>query len=771
MRRPGPIPFRRGPDGVYEVTAVDLFCGAGGTSTGLVQAVEEIEREYDIKIRLHIVAVNHWDVAISTHSANHKFAQHHCNSLKGVKPREVIKGPVDLLLASPECTHHSNARGGKPMDDQSRSSGDDVVRWADELRPGMITIENVREYRTWGPLDKHNRPIKSRKGEYFQRFLQQIRDLGYAGEDRLINCADNGDPTTRTRLFIYFKRGGGALTWPKATHAKDPAKLLVAAEKWRTARQDVIDWSDLGTSIFNRKRPLSQNTMRRIEAGLRKFSGIDLGGYLVKLYGTSTAASADDPVPTVTGQGGHIGLAVPFQIRTDCTGGKTAGVRGIDEPAATVVGSGGLGMVDPQAYIVPQFSQNPPRSVDQPVPTITTTSRGIGVAQPFLLGQNYCEERPAQPRSVDEPVPTVLAKGAISKVEPFMVAHFGEGDGQEPRTHSVDEPTPAVTSRGAAELVQPFIAEYHDDKKSEPRVKPVDEPLPTQDCANRFGLAQPFMLSAGGPEVAPRPVDEPAHTVLTRDHIGVASPFITTAGGPEGQGRTPQSVDEPIGTVIGENHRAVIEPFVIGAGGPARAGEPQTVDKPVGAVIGRQTRAVIVPVTHPDQPGQDPASRTRSVDAPLPTITTAHRGELGLAQTSFILPKRGRYGNNQPRSVEDPVQTVVPHHGAGYVVSASLVQYNGTGTARSVDEPIGTMTAKPRFALLVTFTTGEKVLLDILFRMLRPRELARAQSFPDTYEFSGKTKDIVKQIGNAVPVKTAKALCKTALMQLPQEAA
>jgi DNA (cytosine-5)-methyltransferase 1 len=658
------IPFRRAEDGQYEITAADLFCGAGGTSTGLVKAVEELEAEYGIKLRLKLVAVNHWDVAIATHSANHSFAQHKCSGLTGVEPRSVIPGYLDLLVASPECTHHSNARGGKPMNDQSRSSGADVVRWIRDLRPSMVIIENVREYRTWGPLGKNNRPIKSRKGEYFQQFLADIRALGYATHDRLLNCADFANPTTRTRLFVYCKRIRWVepIEWPAASHAKASSEpeLVGNLPRWMTAREHVIDWQDLGSSILNRKRPLSPNTLRRIEAGLKKFSGIDLGGYLVKLYGTSDAASVDQPVPTVTGGGGHIGLAVPFQIRTDCAGGKTAGYRGIDDPVATVTTTGGPGVVEPQA---------------------------------FLLGQNYCDKRPSQPRSVDEPVPTVLGAGAISKVEPFMVAHFGEREGQEPRVHSVDEPTPAVTSRGAAELAQPFVTEYHNDAAGKERVRPIDEPLPTQDCANRFGLAQPFMMSAGGPKVAPRSVDAPSHTVLTRDHIGVASPFLAAAGGPEGMGRHPQSVDEPLGTVVTENHRAVI-----------------------------------IPVTHPDKPGSDPASRTRSVDEPLPTITTAHRGEIGVA-------------------------------------TACLVQYNGTADVQSVDKPLGTVTSKPRYALLVTFTNGDKVLLDILFRMLRPRELARAQGFPDDYVFTGKTEDIVKQIGNAVPVNMAKALCKTALVQ------
>jgi len=659
------IPFRRASDGQYEVTAADLFCGAGGTSTGLVLAVEEMEREYGVKINLDLVAVNHWDVAIATHSANHKFAHHKCSGLTGVDPRTVIPGYLDLLVASPECTHHSNARGGKPMNDQSRSSGADVVRWIHDLMPSMVIIENVREYRTWGPLGANGRPLKSRKGEYFQQFLADIRALGYTTEDRLLNCADFANPTTRTRLFVYCKRTKwtAPIEWPAPSHAKasKDMELVGALPKWMTARDHVIDWKDLGASIFNRKKPLSPNTMRRIEAGLKKFSGIDLGGYLVKLYGTSDAADAGQPVPTVTGGGQHLGLAVPVPFilpKEGVHGGNLP--RSVDGPAQTVVPHHGLG------YVI-----NP---------------------ESFMLGQNYCGDRPSVPRSVEEPVPTILGKGAISKVEPFMVAHFGENEGQAPRVHSVDEPTPAVTSRGAAELAQPFLTEYHATQGGKERTRPVDEPIPTLDCSNRFGLAEPFMLSAGGPEVGPRSTNEPAHTVLTRDHIGVAAPFLAGAGGPSGMGK-PQSIDEPMGTVIAENHRAVI-----------------------------------VPVTHPDKPGDDPAARTQSVDEPLKTVTGARRGEIAVA-------------------------------------TAFLVQYNGTAETQSVDIPVPTLTAKPRFALLVTFTNGEKMLLDILFRMLRPRELARAQGFPDDYVFTGKTEDVVKQIGNAVPVNMAKALCKTALTQ------
>jgi DNA (cytosine-5)-methyltransferase 1 len=591
------------------IYAADLFCGAGGTSTGLYKAADALG------LNVNLLAVNHWNVAIATHTANHREALHLCETLDGVNPRKVIPGGrLHLLVASPECTHHSNARGGKPMNDQSRASAYHILRWAEALHIDNIIIENVREFRSWGPLGADGRPLKSRRGELYQALLANLRALNYRVEDDILNAANYGDPTTRERLFIIARRGNKAIRWPKRTHARDKREQEVFGLKpWVPARK-IIDWDDQGTSIFNRKKPLSPNTIRRIAAGLRKFSGLDLEPFLVKLYGTSDASPIGKPIPTVTGGGGHIGLA-----------------------------------------------------------------------EPFLLGQ----QTPAAPRSTEDPVPTVAGRGAIAKVEPFLIPNFGERDGQAPRMHSVENPLPTVTSLGAGKIVQPFIAEYHNDQHGEPRVRPVSDPLPTQTCEPRFGLAQPFMISAGGPEVGARSTEDPANTVLTRDHMVVVHPFVAGAGGPTGA-RKVQSLEEPLKTVLGENHKALIEPL-------------------------------IVPVTHAGG-----ADRARSTSSPLPTITGARRGELA-------------------------------------VVSACLVQYNGTSDAKSVDAPVPTVTAKERFALLVVFESGEKALLDIRFRMLKPRELARAQGFPDDYAFTGKTEDVVKQIGNAVPVNLAKALCLAVL--------
>ena len=186
----------------------------------------------------------------------------------------------------------------------------------------------------------------------------------------------------------------------------------------------------------------------------------------------------------------------------------------------------------------------------------------------------------------------------------------------------------------------------------------------------------------------------------------------------------PRSVEDPAHTVLTRDHIGIAQPFIVGAGGPSGTGKPRSVKEPLGTVMAENHRAVIIPVTHADRVGA--TERAHGIEQPLPTVTCARRGELAIVQ-------------------------------------AFLVQYNGTADARDINEPVGTLTAKPRYALLLTLADGRKMTLDIRFRMLRPRELARAQGFPDSYEFTGKTDDIVKQIGNAVPVNLAQALCMAVL--------
>ena len=425
--------------------AADLFCGAGGSSSGLIRACRKAG------IPLQLLAINHWQVAIDTHSENHPEVQHLCESVDNVDPRKVVPGGrLHLLIAGIECTHHSNARGGRPMNDQSRSAAWQLVRWAEALYIDTILIENVREFRSWGPLGANGRPIKKLAGQTYQAFLNALRSLGYVVEERLINAANYGDPTTRERLFIMARRGGKKIVWPDATHTQKPS--LFGQKPWRAARE-IIDWKFPSQSIFTRKRPLSPKTMERIIAGLRKFGGASLEPFLVVLRNHGGGRSVERPMPTLTAGGQHVGLCEPF--------------------------------------LLGQQSKACAREVSNPVPTVATKG-AIALVEPYLVTVNHGEDGSAshesRTHSVDDPTPTVTTKNGLALCEPFIVPFFGEREGQDPRTHSVDEPLPTVTGHGAGALAQPFLTKFY---KTATGAQSVEDPLDTVTTKDRFGLVLP----------------------------------------------------------------------------------------------------------------------------------------------------------------------------------------------------------------------------------------------------------------------------------------
>lgn len=322
------------------IYAADLFCGAGGSSTGLLQAAAERG------MGVVLIAINHWETAIETHAANHPEANHLCASLDQLDPSKVVpRGKLDLLLASPECTHHSTARGGKPMSDQSRASAWHVLHWAERLRVENIVIENVREFMGWGPLGANGRPIERRKGETFGAWLAALRSLGYSVEFRVLNAADYGDATTRSRLFILATRKRGGVAWPEPSHGRKRASDLFAGDvqPWRSARE-VIDWSIEGSSIFERSKPLAERTLARIAEGLRRFGGAE---FLLGQQSGAVARPVSAPMPTVA-TSGAISLCEPFLVQYN----GTSESRPVSAPIGTLTTRDRFGLVEPRNYDV-----------------------------------------------------------------------------------------------------------------------------------------------------------------------------------------------------------------------------------------------------------------------------------------------------------------------------------------------------------------------------------------------------------------------------------
>lgn len=249
-----------------KIVAVDLFCG-GGVSTGLALACETLERD------VRLIAVNHWTKAIQTHSQNHPWAEHHNAKVEELHPPSIVgDDDLDLLVAGPECTHFSSARGGKPVTEQQRASPWHVVDWVQKTRPTHVLIENVPELKSWGPIDSDGQP--TRNGKTFQAWVNSIHSLGYSVDWKVLNAADYGDATSRERLFVIGRRDR-KVVYPEPTHAEEGH---ADRAEWRSAAE-IIDWSDLGDSIWTRSRPLSNNTMRRVGKGIHQHCGDRLTPY------------------------------------------------------------------------------------------------------------------------------------------------------------------------------------------------------------------------------------------------------------------------------------------------------------------------------------------------------------------------------------------------------------------------------------------------------------------------------------------------------------
>ncbi len=381
------------------IQAADLFCGAGGTSRGLRRACERLGH------RLELTAINHWPTAIETHQANEPAARHICERLERVDPRHVVNGgELDLLIAAPECTHHSRARGGRPVSDQQRASAWTVLRWAEALYIRKILIENVPEFATWGPVDRAGRPIRDRAGETYQAFLAALASLGYRVEARTLCAADFGDPTTRRRLFIAADRERRP-RWPAPSHQRRDEPQRHGLARWRGARE-IIDWSVPGKSIFTRKKPLAPATLRRIEAGLRKLGGARGEPFLVILRNHSTTRGLDEPVPTITTSGAHLALCEPFLLGQQ----SGAAARRITDPTPTVSTGGAISLIEP--YIFANRTHNAPKRLDEPVPTLCTGNH-IAV-EPFLV--KFYGTGTAV--GVNTPLDTVTARDRFGLVTP-----------------------------------------------------------------------------------------------------------------------------------------------------------------------------------------------------------------------------------------------------------------------------------------------------------------------------------------------------------------
>ena len=445
---------------------VDNFAGGGGASTGIEMAVG---RSVDI-------AINHDPDAIAMHRANHPHTRHYCEDVWQVDPVEACAGnPVGLAWFSPDCTHFSRAKGGKPVDKNIRGLAWVTIRWALKVRPRVIMLENVPEIRTWGPLGADNKPIKARAGETFDGFIKALttgishshpafaemcatleintdsaeaerltHGLGYNAEYRILRSCDYGAPTTRTRFYLIARSDGKPIVFPPPTHGNGKG-----LKPYRTAAE-CIDWSIPAQSIFERDKPLAENTLRRIAKGIEKFV-------------------INNPEPFI--------IPIGYGERE----GQNPRVNSINEPLGTVVSSGKHYLVAPSLIQYHSETANDEvrgQELNEPLMTVDTSPRyALSVAH---IMKNYGGNYRGAGSGADKPLDTVTAHDHNSLVTAHIMTLRNNMDGQK-----MDEPLTTVSCSGAHHAeVQAFLVKYF----STATAKPVTDPLDTITTKDRFAL-------------------------------------------------------------------------------------------------------------------------------------------------------------------------------------------------------------------------------------------------------------------------------------------
>lgn len=712
---------------------IDNFAGGGGASTGIERA---LGRSPD-------VAINHDAEAVALHAANHPDTLHLCQNVWKAHPREVVRQasarrcamlgipardlPVRFAWFSPDCKHFSKAKGSKPVEKGIRDLAWVVVHWARLVKPEIIALENVEEFKDWGPLvateDGKLVPCPVNKGFTFKRWVRELKRAGYKRvEHRELRAFQYGAPTMRKRLFVIATLSGSPIQWPEPTHGKPDADGTVPGGllPWRTAAE-CIDWSLACPSIFDRPRPLAENTLRRVARGVMRY-----------------VVNAEKPF--IVGVGGRMG-------------------------------------------------QSPERPVDVPTQTLTAKADSA-VVQPFVVGAGG-PSYGGKPVPADQPMGSQTTENHRAVVQPIVVstAHGGTtGRG----TYAWPATDPLRTEKASPEyaVVEPFVAGIDNSSNGERDAWPGGEPVRTVTSENRFALVAPLTHQGGD---RGQPVDEPARTV-TGAHRGEQALIEAHAIAPHvtkfRANSTGHRVDEPLHTITANS-------FIDRPGGAPPLGFVSAVLVPrYGERPGQVPRAL--PVTEPMPtivPTQNGASLVSAFlaqhntgndghDAREPVSTIVGKGctqgvvEAKAAILSHAYSSNTAGGNGDP---SHPAKTITTggHHalvecdlsaadmeGAERVAAFIAKYYSAAEHGQSLHDPLHTVTAKPRFALV---TVNGWPIVDIGLRMLQPRELYHAQGFPPDYVIDGPSPNgkpmtktaQVRMCGNSVCPPIAQAIARS----------
>lgn len=457
---------------------IDLFCGAGGTSTGVENA-----RYADEQCAKVIACLNHDANAIASHAANHPDALHFTEDIRTLelsplvahveRMKKIYPDALIVLWASLECTNFSKAKGGQPRDADSRTLAEHLFRYIEAIDPDYIQIENVEEFMSWGDMDENGKPISKDKGRCYEKWKRNVRKYGYDFDWRILNAANYGAYTTRKRYFGIFAKRGLPIVFPEPTHCKDgKTDMMGRLEKWNAVKE-VLDFTDEGDSIFCRKKPLAEKTLERIYAGLIKFVAGGKDAFIVKYNSMNRNGKYQPP--------------------------------SIDEPCPTVATQGRLALAK-VSFLSKQYSGHPESkniSIEEPAGTITCKDHHAFVSAYYGNGNNY---------SVESPAPAILTKDHLALVTPFFMNYYS-GGGQ---LGGVDEPCPAITTVPKQRIVTPVFIDQQFGASSAASIEKPLGAITTNPkyslvtCKGKSFLMNPQFASAGVS------VDSPCFTLIAR---------------------------------------------------------------------------------------------------------------------------------------------------------------------------------------------------------------------------------------------------------------
>ncbi len=472
---------------------IDNFAGGGGASTG-------IELATGISVD---IAINHDPEAIRMHKANHPNTKHYCENVWDVDPVKVCNGhPVALAWFSPDCKHFSKAKGGKPKDKNIRGLAWVALRWAGKVRPRVIMLENVEEFKTWGPLNRSHRPIKKKQGQTYRKFIQQLNDLGYEVQTRELVAADYGAPTMRKRFFLIARCDGKPIVWQEPTHGPaDSEAVRNGLLSPYVGAYTQIDFSLPCPSIFDTAkeikekygiravRPLAPKTMERIARGLKKFVIDNAEPFIVPIgYGERKGQEPrihdiKEPLPTIVSSGKHY-LCEPYMVQIGQTGFTADRSKDVREPLTTIVSKNEHCLIEPKLApcIMCNNDNNIGASVESPLPTITTGNRNFVVAPTLIQYHSENSSDDVRGQQVDEPIMTVDSSNRYGLVTSFLSKFYGTSTGQ-----NMKEPLHTITAGdGHFGEVRAFLIKYYGQGTGQS----VEEPLDTIPTHDRFGLVK-----------------------------------------------------------------------------------------------------------------------------------------------------------------------------------------------------------------------------------------------------------------------------------------